>query len=277
MNRYLERALEDEVGKLAATTSDRNTKTNVAAFNLGQLCGPGGLDESEIERRLLEAAEVNGYVAKDGRAAALRTIRSGLEAGKKEPRAIPNGANGAATAPPASTAHSEPSRPKPAPKQEPRRSQLSGVPLPEWTPPDSNGKPYFKDIGKPEPEPIEGGVRRHLYRRGGKVVRAKIKYRTKAGEERWTNAYRVRRPGDGAIGWQAKKPEGFVAGPYIGAVDPFDPELAHDPVFCTEGEKDTDELAKRGLSGFHARRHVRSSGWLRGARRRPRRDHPRRQ
>ncbi len=60
----------------------------------------------------------------------------------------------------------------------------------------------------------------------------------------------MRRPSDGATGWQAKKPEGFVTGPYIGAVNPFDPEMADDPALCTEGEKDTDTLARHGLPAF---------------------------
>ena len=119
---------------------------------------------------------------------------------------------------------------------EPEPGSASRTSIPDWTEPGEDGKPFFKDIGKTEPAPIKGEIRRHLYRRDGNVVRVKIKYQTADGA-RWTNAYLVRRPSDGAIGWQAKKPEGFVPGPYIGAADPFDPEMADDFVFSPKANE----------------------------------------
>ena len=180
---YLERALQDELSILRSKAINRNDQVNKSAFSLGQLCTPEGLDKNEVEHLLRKAAEENGYVEKDGLRAVLASIRSGLEAGMKKPRPIPNGK--------APTARrSPPERPRravamlravnpqivhhePAP-----RSETSDIPIPDWTPPGRDGKPFFKDIGEPEPAPIGREIRRHLYRHGGEVVRAKIKYRT---------------------------------------------------------------------------------------------------
>ncbi len=49
------------------------------------------LTAGEAEQRLYSAAVANGYVGKDGREAALATIRSGLVSGSAEPRKIPEG------------------------------------------------------------------------------------------------------------------------------------------------------------------------------------------
>jgi hypothetical protein len=227
MNNYAQAALDRECEILATTAIGRNDQANRSAFSIGQLCGPDGLDPREVERRLLAACEANGYVQKDGAAAARATIRSGLEKGMRQPRGIPQ-ANGDARHRPAGT------------------PRLSGVPVPDWTPPQ-DGKPRFDAVGRPEPRRINGEIRRHVYRRDGEPVRVKVK---RDGSPPFLNVYRVRRPSDGAVGWQAKKPAGYVPVPYIGAVDPFDPELADDTIFCPEGEKDVDTLARLGLPAF---------------------------
>jgi putative DNA primase/helicase len=92
-------ALDDECGKLVSMVagSGRNEALNTAAFRLGQLVKSGALTPDEIERRLYEAAVKNGYVAKDGRDAALKTIKSGLQGGMAVPRIFP-GAKGKAKA-----------------------------------------------------------------------------------------------------------------------------------------------------------------------------------
>jgi hypothetical protein len=59
----------------------RNDALNTAAFRLGQLI-PHELTEATVERALLEAALAAGLDEGE----ATRTLRSGLEAGKKEPR-----------------------------------------------------------------------------------------------------------------------------------------------------------------------------------------------
>ena len=181
-SRYLERALQDELSILRSKANSRNDQVNKSAFSLGQLCGPEGLDKNEVERLLRQAAEENGYVEKDGLRAVLGTIRSGLEAGMKSRGLIPNG---------------DELKPQGAHRKRPRRAvearavdaeararretAASDVQLPDWTPPGRRREAVFKDVGKTEPAPIKGEIRRHRYLRGGNVVRVKIKYQTADG------------------------------------------------------------------------------------------------
>lgn len=60
--------------------------------------------------------------------------------------------------------------------------------------------------------------------------------------------YRATRHGQD--GWQAAKPEAYVACPYIGAVDPFDAAARDQLLYWPEGEKDCDTLGKVGLPAF---------------------------
>jgi hypothetical protein len=229
-NRYAEVALERECAAMAGATVGRNDRLNSAAFNLGQFVGGGYLDRSEVEQRLLAAAEECGYLQKDGRMQARATIRSGIEKGMRKPREVPESAKKAAP---------EPSKPKP---------QIAGVPLPAWTVPSENGKPRFSAIGEEAPPSFEGELRRHIYRRDGQNVRVKIK---RAGGG-FVDVYRVVRD-DGAIGWQAAKPEGYIPAPYTGprgAADPFDPEHKTELLFWPEGEKDVDTLQAVGFLAF---------------------------
>jgi hypothetical protein len=87
--RYVEAAINGELAKLIGTASGRNSQLNDSAFALGQFVGAGELSHSDAEIRLYAAAVANGYTAKDGERAARATIKSGLEAGAGEPRAIP--------------------------------------------------------------------------------------------------------------------------------------------------------------------------------------------
>jgi len=57
---------------------NRNITLNIAAFCFRELIGSGVVSREVAERLLFDAATLNGYVAKDGAAAALATIRSGL-------------------------------------------------------------------------------------------------------------------------------------------------------------------------------------------------------
>lgn len=83
---YVAAAVEAECAGVASTPpGGRNAALNVAAFNLGQLVGAGVLDAHEATGRLLDAAAACGL----GEAEARGTIRSGLEAGSKQPRGIP--------------------------------------------------------------------------------------------------------------------------------------------------------------------------------------------
>jgi hypothetical protein len=81
-------ALADEVAKLTAMGegSGRNKALNDAAHSLGTM--EGWIDLNEVANGLWEASIANGYVAKDGEAAAKRTITSGLIAGCANPRPL---------------------------------------------------------------------------------------------------------------------------------------------------------------------------------------------
>lgn len=86
---YVQAVVEAEISALESTTQGRNQAANDAAFALGTLVGAGALDRGEAERRLLAACQFNGYIAKDGASAARATIRSGLDAGQRHPRQVP--------------------------------------------------------------------------------------------------------------------------------------------------------------------------------------------
>ncbi len=77
---YAETALNNELDKVRqAPEGTRNVILNKAAFALGQLVGTGLLDQSLVESSLLNATSLL-------EAEALRTIRSGVNSGVKEPR-----------------------------------------------------------------------------------------------------------------------------------------------------------------------------------------------
>ncbi len=128
------------------------------------------------------------------------------------------------------------------------RPKLSDVPVPAWTEPGEDGKPKFISLGKPEPRVFGDDARRHRYVRDGQVVRVKVK-KVDGG---WCDWYHVRRPSDGAIGWQAFKPEGYVPVPYLtpGARNPFDPDRRGETLVWAEGEKDADAAHAHGFHSF---------------------------
>lgn len=83
---YAEAALQGEVKALAeAMPGTRNGQLNIAALKLGQLVSAGLLDRAKVERHLTAAANECGL----GAVETARTIRSGIEAGMKQPRKIP--------------------------------------------------------------------------------------------------------------------------------------------------------------------------------------------
>ena len=59
------------------------------------------------------------------------------------------------------------------------------------------------------------------------------------------NWYRVQNA-DGFLGWQARKPDGFLEVPYLGGGDPFDREVIADDLYWPEGEKDVDSVVRLG-------------------------------
>ena len=68
-----------------AAPGGRNNTLNAVAYRLGRMIARGWLSRAEVEVRLLAAATVNGLVAEDGQLSVEATIRSGIEAGLKNP------------------------------------------------------------------------------------------------------------------------------------------------------------------------------------------------
>ena len=84
---YLEKAIADELNTLAATTTGRNARLNKTCFALGQLvAGNPELNRSDLESRIQVIATDIGLKAKEIPA----TIRSGMNAGLKDPRPVPS-------------------------------------------------------------------------------------------------------------------------------------------------------------------------------------------
>jgi hypothetical protein len=69
----------------AAAPGGRNELLNALAFRLGRMVARGWLHRAHVEANLLGAMHANGYVADKGIRAAEATLRSGLDAGEKEP------------------------------------------------------------------------------------------------------------------------------------------------------------------------------------------------
>lgn len=83
---YVHKALADELAKLAGTPEGgRNAALNQSAYSLGQLVAAGALDRGAVEAALSGTAAAIGL----GEVEAAATIQSGLEAGIKEPRQLP--------------------------------------------------------------------------------------------------------------------------------------------------------------------------------------------
>lgn len=91
-NGYGQAALDAEIAELAqAAPGTRNHALNRASFSLHQLVAGGELDAAEVERRLVEAAHINGLMTdpNDGPHKTLRTIESGARASLQHPRSRP--------------------------------------------------------------------------------------------------------------------------------------------------------------------------------------------
>ena len=74
------------MAELASTAAgNRNEKLNAIAFRLGRMIARGWLNRAAVEGALIGAMYANGYVASDGIKVTEATLRSGLDAGEKEP------------------------------------------------------------------------------------------------------------------------------------------------------------------------------------------------
>jgi hypothetical protein len=97
---YAETALSNAANQVAAATPGRrNSELNTAAFCMGKMVARGWIGAATVEGRLHDAATACGLLGNEVRG----TIKSGLEAGSKEPhadlpeRSPPTSRNGATT------------------------------------------------------------------------------------------------------------------------------------------------------------------------------------
>lgn len=84
---YAAKALRDNADELSNKLpgSGRNAALNGIAFRMGGMVGAGWIERSQVEGALIEASKQNGYEAKDGIDAVIRTIQSGLVKGMESP------------------------------------------------------------------------------------------------------------------------------------------------------------------------------------------------
>ena len=100
--RYVHDAMTDIAAELGARPpGGRNAAAYTAGLKAGSLLGaaratPGGEQAADAwtdevaEQALVDAAQRNGYIDKDGEAEARRAIRSGFRNGLRQPRALPD-------------------------------------------------------------------------------------------------------------------------------------------------------------------------------------------
>ena len=83
---YAAAALQGAAAELStAPTGKRNETLNAVAFRLGKMVARGWIDEETVTDALLGACDANRYLREHGHRATMKTIESGIEAGKKEP------------------------------------------------------------------------------------------------------------------------------------------------------------------------------------------------
>lgn len=88
---YSEAVLNAEAEKVAtASEPGRNNQLNNSALACGHWIGPGRLSETEVLHRLLSSCATNGLLQDDGQAKCEKTIRSGMQAGMREPGELPD-------------------------------------------------------------------------------------------------------------------------------------------------------------------------------------------
>lgn len=88
MARYVEKALDGEVGRITSTRSGRNVQLFKSAANLGQLVGADLLPQHIAEDELFTAADACGLVHDDGAHSVRATIASGIRKGIANPREV---------------------------------------------------------------------------------------------------------------------------------------------------------------------------------------------
>src|SRR6516165_1808678 len=83
---YAAAALQGAAAELStAPAGNRNEMLNAVAFRLGRMIVRGWIDEKTVADTLLGACDANKYLRGHGHRATIKTIHSGIEAGRKEP------------------------------------------------------------------------------------------------------------------------------------------------------------------------------------------------
>jgi len=83
---YAAAALQGAAAELStAPAGNRNEMLNAVAFRLGRMIVRGWIDEKTVADTLLGACDANKYLREHGHRATIKTIHSGIEAGRKEP------------------------------------------------------------------------------------------------------------------------------------------------------------------------------------------------
>jgi hypothetical protein len=91
---YIKAALDGEYNEVArAPAGQRNARLNTSSLKLGHYVGAGLLDEKRVIDEMIGACAANGLLDEDGQAKCLASIASGLEAGKREPKQVPERTN----------------------------------------------------------------------------------------------------------------------------------------------------------------------------------------
>ena len=83
---YAAAALQGAADELsAAPNGKRNEMLNATAFRLGRMIARGWIDEKTVAEALLSACDGNKYLREHGHHTTMKTIKSGIEAGRKAP------------------------------------------------------------------------------------------------------------------------------------------------------------------------------------------------
>jgi Bifunctional DNA primase/polymerase, N-terminal/AAA domain len=87
--RYAQVALNNIAQEIASKppNTGRNNELNNGAFTMGRMVASGWIGRATVESRLFSAAMACGLVEDDGQHSVRATIKSGLDAGEKEPHA----------------------------------------------------------------------------------------------------------------------------------------------------------------------------------------------
>jgi Protein of unknown function (DUF3987)/Bifunctional DNA primase/polymerase, N-terminal len=87
---YAAAALQGAAAEVStAPAGKRNEMLNAIAFRLGRMIARGWVDEKSVADALLGACDTNKYLREHGHRATMKTIESGIEAGKREPHPDP--------------------------------------------------------------------------------------------------------------------------------------------------------------------------------------------